>query len=88
MFFFFHTIRVTAVISSLKSAEALLTKKYRFIKPNTQQSKKTLDKIAKKEDEEITKKEITIETDDTPPIVDTSEIGCVIFIYYHGYFLS
>lgn len=88
MFFFFHIIRVTTVISSLKSAEALLTKKCRFIKPNTHQLKKTLNKTAKKEDEEITKKEInTIETEDTP-IVDTSEIGCVIFIYYHGWFLS
>lgn len=62
----------------MKSAEVLLTKKYRSIKPNTQQLKKTLDKTLdktlRKEDEEFRKKEInSIETD--IPIIDTSEIG-------------
>ncbi|XP_071648414.1 transcription factor IIIB 90 kDa subunit [Temnothorax longispinosus] len=66
------------VTSTLKSAEALLIKKYRSIKPNTQQLKKTLDKTLdgktpKKEDEDVTKKEITSMETDTP-IVDTSEI--------------
>ncbi|XP_011874658.1 PREDICTED: transcription factor IIIB 90 kDa subunit [Vollenhovia emeryi] len=66
------------VNSTLKSAEALLTKKYRSIKPNTQQLKKTLDKelygkTPGREDEEFTKKEISpVETD--TPVVDTSEI--------------
>lgn len=75
------------VNSTLKSAEALLTKKYRSIKPNTQQLKKTLDKTldgktSGKEDEKLTKKEINSMEVDTP-IVDTSEIGCVIFIYLY-----
>jgi len=60
----------------LKSAETsvLLTKKYRSIKPNTQQLKKSLDKTPRKEDEEFSKKEINLMETDIP-IVDTSEIG-------------
>ncbi|KAL0115074.1 hypothetical protein PUN28_010569 [Cardiocondyla obscurior] len=67
-----------SVNSTLKS-ESLLTKKYRFAKPNTQQIKKTLNKKldekceAKKEDEGITKKEVNSMETDTA-IVDTSEI--------------
>lgn len=65
----------------------MLTKKYRSVKPNTQQLKKTLDKTldgkaSRKEDEKFTKKEIdSMETD--TPIVDTSEIGCVFLIYLY-----
>lgn len=65
--------------STLKTAEVSLSKKYRSIKPNTEQSKRAY-KTSKKEDEEFTKKEINSMDVVT---TDTSENGCIIFpIFY------
>ena len=77
--------RIT-INSTLKSAEVLLTKKYP-IKLNIPKTSldKTLDNAHRKEDE-VTKKEISSMETDTP-IVDTSEIGRVIFLYNFYYFI-
>lgn len=77
--------RIT-INSTLKSAEVLLTKKYP-IKLNIPKTPldKTLDNAHRKEDE-VTKKEISSMETDTP-IVDTSEIGRVIFLYNFYYFI-
>lgn len=71
--------------STLTSAEISLTRKYCFSKPSTQQLKKVEKKLIK-EDDKCMEREINLmETD--APIVDTSEIGCVIFfIIFFGHF--
>jgi len=70
----------TTTNSTLISPEISLTRKHCSVKPNTQQSKK-MDKRLTREDEKCMAKEInSIETD--APIVDTSEIGCVIFFIF------
>lgn len=70
----YYTTRVTTN-PTLKTAEIPLSKKYRSIKPNTEQLKKTCE-TSKKENEESPKKEINSEDIIT---ADTSENGCVIF---------
>lgn len=69
-------IRIT-VSSTLNSSEVLPSRKYRSVKPNTQQSKK-IEKLSKKKEvdeiiPETDEKDIIPDLDE--PIEDTSEIG-------------
>jgi len=78
---YYISIRVT-INSTLKTADVPLPKKYRSIKPNTEQSKKEY-KTLKKEDEEFTKKEINSVDVVTANMTENGSIIFSFLVYFY-----